>query len=93
MNLQPCSENHWEPEFSLEGIVYFQNLFNWLSKALSESKTKKFYILKAMDIHYIVYHVQSGEPRFCNFPGSIQMDKNSFLQHILDRYNNINRAK
>lgn len=93
MNLRPCKENCWEPEFTLEGIEYFQNLFNWLSKALNEAGTQKFYVLESMGIHYIMYYAKPDEPRFCNFPGNIQMDKSSFLQHILDRYNNNNKAK
>lgn len=93
MNLHPCKDNNWEPGFTLEGIEYFQNLFNWLSQALNESGTQKFYILESMGIHYIVYYAKPDEPYFCNFPGSIRMDKTSFLQHILDRYDNINKAK
>lgn len=93
INLRPCKENLWEPDFTLEGIEYFQNLFNWLSKALNEAGTQKFYVLESMGIHYIVYYTKPNEPHFCNFPGNIQMNKHSFLQHILDRYNNNHKTK
>lgn len=89
----PSQGTAWVPQFKLEGTVYFQKVFQWLSKALENAGTQKFYVLESMGIHYIVYHTGNGEPRFCNFPGNIQMDKSAFLQHILDRYTSILKTK
>lgn len=79
-------EGEWNQGLCLEGINYFRTNFMWLPQELMTADNKKYYMLNAIGLVYVVFE-KNGEPVFCDFIGTNTYTKKQFAAIMLNRKN------